>query len=179
MKISVQHTRFNSPLSRIADLLTCAAEADIRKLSAAESSPHFQRLSRSTSPAAVTRLPRPSHRGQTLQLPFDPPQQVSSWVRRKHPKPPLPATRTTSTGLSVTGMVGAQVVALDADTGAIVAAAFSSRSCNGRVHPRNSMAPTIWNACPSDEITIYTPSRWWTSLFRLTSTSREICVRRM
>jgi Matrixin len=39
----------------------------------------------------------------------------------------IPAT---STGLSVTGIVGAQVVALDADTGAIVAGAFSSGSCN-------------------------------------------------
>jgi len=40
-----------------------------------------------------------------------------------------------STGSSVTGMVGAQVVALDADTGAIVAAAFSSGSCNAASPP--------------------------------------------
>jgi hypothetical protein len=40
-----------------------------------------------------------------------------------------------STGSSVTGMVGAQVVVLDADTGAIVAAAFSSGSCNAASPP--------------------------------------------
>jgi hypothetical protein len=47
----------------------------------------------------------------------------------------LAAFPATSTGLSVTGMVGAQVVALDADTGAIVAGAFSSGSCNAASPP--------------------------------------------
>jgi len=47
----------------------------------------------------------------------------------------LAAFPPTSTGLSVTGMVGAQVVALDADTGAIVAGAFSSGSCNAANPP--------------------------------------------
>src|ERR1700693_2494271 len=45
----------------------------------------------------------------------------------------LAALTATSTGLS--GWVGTQVVALDADTGAIVAAAFSSGSCNAASPP--------------------------------------------
>ncbi|MGB8523544.1 MAG: matrixin family metalloprotease [Candidatus Acidiferrales bacterium] len=47
----------------------------------------------------------------------------------------LAALPAPSTGSSVTGMVGAQVVALDADTGAIVAAAFSAGSCNASSPP--------------------------------------------
>ena len=42
----------------------------------------------------------------------------------------LAALPAPSMGSSVTGMVGAQVVALDADTGAIIAGVFSSGSCN-------------------------------------------------
>jgi Matrixin len=42
----------------------------------------------------------------------------------------LAALAAPSTGSSVTGMVGAQVVALEADTGAIVAGTFSAGSCN-------------------------------------------------
>jgi hypothetical protein len=40
-----------------------------------------------------------------------------------------------STGSSVTGMVGAQVVALDSDTGAIVAGVFSAGGCNAASPP--------------------------------------------
>jgi hypothetical protein len=47
----------------------------------------------------------------------------------------LAALPAPSTGSSVTGMVGAQVVALDADTGAIVAGVFSSGSCNASSPP--------------------------------------------
>jgi hypothetical protein len=47
----------------------------------------------------------------------------------------LAALPAPSTGSSVTGMVGAQVVALDADTGAIVAGAFSGGSCNASSPP--------------------------------------------
>jgi hypothetical protein len=47
----------------------------------------------------------------------------------------LAALTATSTALSVTGWVGTQVVALDADVGAIVAAAFSSGSCNAASPP--------------------------------------------
>lgn len=40
-----------------------------------------------------------------------------------------------SVGSSVTGMIGAQVVALDSDTGAIVAGVFSTGSCNASSPP--------------------------------------------
>jgi Matrixin len=47
----------------------------------------------------------------------------------------LAALPAPSTGSSVTGMVGAQVVALDSDTGAIIAGAFSAGSCNASSPP--------------------------------------------
>jgi hypothetical protein len=47
----------------------------------------------------------------------------------------LAAIPAPSIGSSVTGMVGAQVVALDADTGAIVAGVFSTGSCNASSPP--------------------------------------------
>ena len=47
----------------------------------------------------------------------------------------LAALPAPSTGASVTGMVGTQVVAMDADTGAIVAGAFSAGSCNASSPP--------------------------------------------
>jgi len=47
----------------------------------------------------------------------------------------LAALAAPSTGASVTGMVGAQVVALDSDTGAIVAGVFSAGSCNASRPP--------------------------------------------
>jgi hypothetical protein len=47
----------------------------------------------------------------------------------------LAALPAPSVGSSVSGMVGAQVVALDADTGAIVAGAFSTGSCNASSPP--------------------------------------------
>jgi matrixin len=47
----------------------------------------------------------------------------------------LAALAAPSIGSSVTGMVGAQVVALDSDTGAIVAGVFSAGSCNASSPP--------------------------------------------
>jgi hypothetical protein len=59
-----------------------------------------------------------------------------------------------SPGSAVSGMVGAHVVAVDADTGSVIAAAMR------QIRPPSLAARSTWKDCRWGTATVFTPSRW-------------------
>lgn len=174
MKISVQHTRFNSPLSRIPDLLTCAAEIGRHQKT-------FRRGILATFSALIAIYVAGCG---------------YAFARPKPPRPNVVVTIQPAAASLFLGQTQAFQATVTGDMDNLNwfvgyrngRCAGSGSGCGYRRNHRRrffqqklqrASPPTQFDGAYDLERLIYTPSRWWTSLFRMTSTSREICVRRM